>query len=130
VFKLPSMSGRAAALPLGGVADGPDALMGHAIIWMKQATEAITQLQERADSLDQERDRVSSESRVSLEAASLRNEELALQVAHAKARESTALALVEASEGARIELEQRVERLRQHPLARAARKLGLIRLVR
>jgi glycosyltransferase involved in cell wall biosynthesis len=130
VFKLPPMSRRTPTRPTEGIADDPGALLSRVVVWMRQAVDAIAQLEERTESLTRERDGVRFASNERLAAAALRHDVLALQLAQASTRESAALVYAEKSEQARLELEQRFEKLRRHPLARAARKLGLLRLVR
>lgn len=129
VFRLPPV-GRMASTAVAGTATDADELLDHVVGWMKLATEAIDQLEQDVDRLGQEKDEQRVQLSTEIDRLAWQRNEVALELSGSRSRETDALARADASERHRLEMEQRVQRLRSHPLVKMAMKLGLRRFFR
>jgi glycosyltransferase involved in cell wall biosynthesis len=126
VFRLPAI-GRTASTESAGIADSASELLGHVVGWMKQATHAVHQLERDIDQLAHDKDEARVQLSGEIDHLQWQRNELELELSRSKSREAEALTRFELAESRRVELAQRLQSLRSHPLAKIAMKLGLHR---
>jgi len=129
VFRLP-LVGRMATASVAGTAADADELLDHVVGWMKQASEAIAQLEKDADRLEQEKDEQRVQLSAEIDRLAWQRNEVALELSICRRSEADALARADTSERQFLELAQKVQRWRSHPLVKMATKLGLRRFFR